>query len=38
LNWSLIYARALTAPRYLQTRDAVEKEEQSIYWRVSANY
>jgi hemolysin activation/secretion protein len=38
LSWSLSYARTLAAPEYLQTRDALAREEQSIYWRVSANY
>lgn len=38
LTWSLTYARALKSPEYLQTRDAVPKEEQSVYWRISANY
>jgi len=38
LNWSLIYARTLMAPDYLQTRDGIKKEERSIYWRISANH
>ncbi|MCL2537881.1 MAG: hypothetical protein FWE52_00135 [Alphaproteobacteria bacterium] len=37
-NWSLMYAQTLNAPEYLQTRDGVKKEEQSIYWRISATY
>jgi hemolysin activation/secretion protein len=38
LSWSLMYSYALASPEYLQTRDGLEKEEQSIYWRFSANY
>jgi hemolysin activation/secretion protein len=38
LNWSLMYARTLDAPDYLQTRDGIKKEEQSIYWHITANY
>jgi hemolysin activation/secretion protein len=38
LNWSLTYARTLSAPEYLQTRDGIPREEQSIYWRFSASY
>jgi hemolysin activation/secretion protein len=38
LNWSLLYAWTLNAPEYLQTRDAVQKEEQSIYWRFAVHY
>jgi hemolysin activation/secretion protein len=38
VNWSLTYARTLMSPEYLQTRDAVDKEKHSIYWRISATY
>jgi hemolysin activation/secretion protein len=38
LNWSLIYSSALGAPKYLQSRDGLPKEDQSIYWRITANY
>jgi hemolysin activation/secretion protein len=38
LNWSLVYARALSAPKFLQTRDGIAKEKHSIYWRVTASY
>jgi hemolysin activation/secretion protein len=37
-NWSLTYSYALASPEYLQTRDGIPKEEQSIYWRITANY
>ena len=38
LNWSLAYSHGLTSPKYLQTRDGMDKEEHSIYWRIGANY
>lgn len=38
VNWSLLYSRALASPEYLQTRDGISKEEQSVYWRITANY
>jgi hemolysin activation/secretion protein len=38
LNWSLMYARVLSAPEYLQTRDGIAKEEQSIHWRFGLSY
>ena len=38
LSWSLVYAHALSAPSFLQTRDGIKKEEQSIYWRITATY
>ena len=33
LDWSLTYAKALHSPEYLQNRDALKKENQSVYWR-----
>jgi hemolysin activation/secretion protein len=38
INWSLMYAHTLVAPEYLQTRDGIRREEQSIYWRFAVNY
>jgi hypothetical protein len=38
LNWSLTYARTLAAPGYLQTRDGIPREEQSIHWKLNASY
>lgn len=38
LNWSLTYAKALHSPNYLENRDAVHKEGQSIYWTVGMKF
>ena len=38
LNWSLIYAKALRSPQYLQTRDGIKKENHSLYWRISGRF
>jgi hemolysin activation/secretion protein len=38
INWSLTYSKALHSPEYLQTRDGMEKEESSIYWRVGGSW
>lgn len=38
LNWSLAYSRGLSAPKYIQTRDGIPREEHAIYWRIGANY
>lgn len=37
-NWSLMYAYGIESPEYLQTRDGMEKEEHSIYWRFGLSY
>ena len=38
LNWSLTYAKALHSPNYLQSRDGIEKEGHSLYWRVGGRF
>ena len=38
LTWSLTYAKALRSPQYLQTRDGIKKENQSLYWRISGRF
>lgn len=38
LNWSLTYAKSLHSPSYLQTRDGIEKENHSIYWRMNLKF
>lgn len=38
LNWSLIYSKSLHSPQYLQTRDELEKENHSIYWKIGASW
>ncbi len=38
LNWSLTYSKAIHSPQYLQTRDGLEKENHSVYWRVGVSW
>lgn len=38
LNWSLTYSKAIHSPNYLQTRDGIEKENHSVYWRVGVSW
>lgn len=37
-NWSLTYAKALHSPDYSQTRDGLEKENYSLYWRFGGRF
>ncbi|MDD2840694.1 MAG: ShlB/FhaC/HecB family hemolysin secretion/activation protein, partial [Rickettsiales bacterium] len=38
IDWSLTYAKALHSPNYLQSRDALKKENQSVYWRTVVKF
>lgn len=38
LNWSLTYAKALHSPSYLETRDGLEREDYSIYWKLGLSW
>jgi hypothetical protein len=38
LDWSLAYGKILRSPAYLQTRDGIDKEGQSIYWRANIKW
>ncbi|MDR0423591.1 MAG: hypothetical protein LBH46_03295 [Rickettsiales bacterium] len=37
-NWSLTYAKALHAPEYIQIRDHIKKENNSIYWKIETKW
>lgn len=38
LNWSLTYAKTLRSPQYLQTRDGIDREGHSLYWRINGRF
>ncbi|AKL98223.1 ShlB/FhaC/HecB family hemolysin secretion/activation protein [Endomicrobium proavitum] len=38
INMSLVYAKGLHSPKYLQTRDNMSKEEEAVYWKVGVSW
>ena len=38
INMSLTYSKALHSPKYLQERDGIEKEEETLYWKIGASW
>jgi hypothetical protein len=38
INMSVVYSKGIESPRYLQSMEGLEKEEEAIYWKIGASW